>query len=385
VAELHAGTTVGGKYRLITRAGSGGMGDVWIACNTATHADVAIKTLRRDRRAIEEAEERFRQEARVSARLNHPNIARVFDLVEAEDGMLFLVMERLKGRTLKENLELAPIAASEAVNYALPILDSLGAAHAAGIVHRDVTPTNIFLAENDGQITPRLIDFGVAKSKDTDITTRTGQALGTPQYMSPEQIRGRVDGRSDLFSLSVVLYEAITGVSPFRRSAASGSLAAVLEADVDPDPKIPPAIWLVLSRGLAKQPYERFESAKEMADALRKAVDRDDEPSTQLSGHMSVPPEPRRSLGRVLVAASLVIALGIGALAVVSRRVPPPPPQSAPAAHAAIATTVSPEPIATPSAAPPPPPETTAPPPKMVRPPPAKRPAEKPIATTPGF
>src|SRR5262249_279121 len=138
---------------------------------------------------------------------------------------------------------------------------------------RDVTPGNIFLAEEGGRTIPKLIDFGVAKHDESAITTKTGHALGTPQYMSPEQIRSStLDGRTDLYSLAVTMYEAMTGTNPFRREWAAASVAAVIETEIDPDPRISPRVWLALSRGLAKQPYERPASAAEMATSLRRAI-----------------------------------------------------------------------------------------------------------------
>jgi serine/threonine-protein kinase len=274
VAEYQPGDKVARKYTLTAHAGRGGMGDVWVA-HDAAGSEVAIKTLRPDRRLIEQAEDRFRQEARVSAKLHHPNIPRVIELVEEDDGTLLLVMERLRGETLKELLKHGPIDIDRALDIGLPILDALGAAHAHGIIHRDVTPANILLAEENGSITPKLIDFGVAKADDNIVLTKKGHALGTPHYMSPEQIRsGDVDGRSDLFGFSITLFEAITGTNPFKRKAVSGSLAAVLESEVEQDPRIPPALWEVLARGFSKNADERFATSMEMAAALRAAAGR---------------------------------------------------------------------------------------------------------------
>jgi serine/threonine-protein kinase len=346
VGELEPGGKVAGKYTLIGRVGRGGMGDVWIARNESTGAEVAIKTLRADRRRIEQAEERFRQEARVSAKLEHPNIARIYDLVEEADGTLLLVMERLRGETLKEAIAKGPLDSEKAIEIGLSILEALAAAHDAGIVHRDVTPANIFIAEEGGRHIPKLIDFGVAKAEGNTIETKAGHALGTPQYMSPEQIRsGVVDGRSDLFALSVTLFEAMTQTSPFKKANASGSLAAVLETEVDPDSRIPPAIWLALARGLSKQAYERPSDAREMASVLRRARGHappaDPEPSptsvasADLSGHIDVvPAAPKRPWGLVAAVGVLVVTLAVAAVTVLRREKPadgkpmpsPPPP-----------------------------------------------------------
>jgi serine/threonine-protein kinase len=172
----------------------------------------------------------------------------------------------------------------QSVAVAAPILSALNHVHEKGIVHRDVKPPNIFFAvEPDGHVIPKILDFGIAKlpAARSELTV-DGSVLGTPHYMSPEQIRGQedLDGRSDMFSLAVVLYEMLTGVRVFQRDSAAASLAAVLEHEVDPDPRIEPRVWVALSRALAKRPYERFASCGEFANALRQAVDASDEELT---------------------------------------------------------------------------------------------------------
>ncbi len=282
VQRFEPGQRVAGKYRLLRVLATGGMGRVWVARNEATGAEVALKVLRRgDAEVDQEArlEERFRQEARLSAMVAHRSIVRVFDLVE-EEGALLLVMELLRGETLHAYVQrLGPRAADEAVAILTPVLGALAHAHDRGLVHRDVSPANVFLAvEPDGHVAPKLVDFGIAKAREgassaPAVQTITGDVLGTPRYVAPERIRGQdVDGRADLFSAAVVLYEVLTGVSPFAASTASASLAAVLERTVDPDPSIDPRLWLELRRALAKQPYERHATARELATALRDAI-----------------------------------------------------------------------------------------------------------------
>jgi len=401
MSDLSAGTKVAGKYTLIGRVGRGGMGDVWIARNEATHAEVAIKTLRPDRRSFEQAEERFRHEARVSAKIRHPNVARVYDLAEAEDGSLLLVMERLHGTTLRARLAEGKVAVEEIVEISLSILDALAASHAAGVIHRDVTPGNIFLAEEGGRIVPKLIDFGVAKTQDQIITTKTGHAIGTPQYMSPEQIRCKdLDGRADLFSLSVTMFEAITGANPFKRNAASGSLAAVLEVDVDPDPTIPSKLWLVLARNLSKQSYERHASAAEMASAVRVAMNgeaavpdppRTTEPSI-VSSEIQLRPKKRAAfLWLIAAALVLVVALVFARARRDSQPASLPPAQPPNQATPAVSVTTPRSPVfeepvikGSPPAALPAAVTTsraTSVPVKTTKP----RPSAKPVATTPGF
>ncbi|MBX3263948.1 MAG: serine/threonine protein kinase, partial [Labilithrix sp.] len=276
---------LGGKIRLIKRIGRGGMGDVWVARNEATQAELAVKTLHRSERSAVH-DERFRREARLSATISHRHVVRVFDLVDEEDGTLGLVMELLRGSTLEDAMrERGPFTAVQAVAVALPVLSAMHHVHQKGIVHRDVKPANVFFAvEPDGHVIPKVLDFGIAKLPAAgSALTVDGSVLGTPHYMSPEQIRGQadIDGRSDMFSFAVVLYEMLTGLRVFQRDSASASLASVLEHEVDPDPRIEPRLWIAISRALAKRPYERYASCAELAAALEGAVDATDEDLAQ--------------------------------------------------------------------------------------------------------
>jgi serine/threonine protein kinase len=253
------------------------MGDVWMARNESTQAEVAVKTLQRNERTPTH-DERFRREARLAATISHRNVVRVFDLVDEADGTLGLVMELLRGGTLEACMrERGPLSSMHAVAVAAPILSALHHVHQKGIVHRDVKPANMFFAvEPDGHVIPKILDFGIAKlPAASSPLTIDGSVLGTPHYMAPEQIRGQedIDGRGDMFSMAAVLYEMLTGVRVFQRDSAAASLAAVLEHEVDPDPRIEPRLWLAISRALAKRPYERFASCAEFADAIRRAVD----------------------------------------------------------------------------------------------------------------
>ena len=252
------------------------MGDVWVAKNQRTGADLAIKTLLPSASNAVRTE-RLRQEAKLASTLSHRNIVRGFDLVEEPDGTLGLVMELLRGQALSTVMRsqgtLTPVQAAAVV---VPVLLALQHAHDVGIVHRDVKPGNVFLiGEPDGAVVPKLLDFGIAKvPAHGSSLTLDPEVLGTPRYMSPEQIRskGEIDGRSDQFGIAVLLYELLTGSTPFLAATPSATLAAVLEQEVDPDPRIDPRVWMVIQRALAKRPYERFGAAKEMAKALCDAV-----------------------------------------------------------------------------------------------------------------
>jgi serine/threonine-protein kinase len=275
---LEPGARIGRKLEVLRHLGEGGMGTLWVARNLTTEAEVAIKVLRALGTSGPDtnAEERFRHEARLGAMLAHRNITRVFDLLEDDDGALVLVMELLQGRTLQASCEVTKtLSCKAAVAIMVPILAALQHAHEHGIVHRDLKPSNIFLhVDPDGHLSPKLLDFGIAKMADSSIETRAGDVLGTPSYMSPEQVRAsrQLDGRSDLFSVGSVLYEIITGENPFRTDSPSATLARVLELEVDPDPRIEPRVWLEIQRALSKQVYERHASAVDLADALCEAV-----------------------------------------------------------------------------------------------------------------
>jgi eukaryotic-like serine/threonine-protein kinase len=279
--DIPPDTLLGGKIRLIKRIGRGGMGDVWIARNEATHAELAVKTLHRSERTPVH-DERFRREARLSATISHRNVVRVFDLVDEADGTIGLVMELLRGGTLEDCLrDRGPLSSIQTIAVALPVLAAMHHVHQKGIIHRDMKPANVFFAvEPDGHVIPKVLDFGIAKLPAAgSALTMDGSVLGTPHYMSPEQIRGHenIDGRSDMFSLAVALYEMLTGTRVFHRDSASASLAAVLEHEVDPDPRIEPRLWIAISRALAKRPYERYASCAEFGEALRAAVEATDE------------------------------------------------------------------------------------------------------------
>jgi serine/threonine protein kinase len=274
---LAPGTRIGGKYALVRLLATGGMGEVWLAQNETTQASVALKMLRPNTvpQSIG-AEDRFRREARLAGLLVHRSIVRIFDFLEEPDGTLVLVMELLRGETLEHWLtRRAAIPQREAMAVMAGVLAALQHGHEQGVVHRDVKPSNVFLAvESDGRVIPKLLDYGIAKMPKNDSTTMDGVVLGTPSYMSPEQIRSEddLDGRSDLFSCAVVFYEILTGTCPFDAPTPSAAIAAVLQSSVDPDPRISPVLWLEIQRALSKRPKQRHGSAAEMRAAMLGAL-----------------------------------------------------------------------------------------------------------------
>jgi serine/threonine-protein kinase len=274
--EYVAGEMIAGKYQLSRLLGEGGMGAVWLARNQALDADVAVKLIRRER-ATPGAAQRLLQEARAAARLGHPSIVRVFDFGESEYRDPFIVMEVLNGESLRDLLERRKqLRPSRAVRTLLPIASALAAAHSKGIVHRDLKPDNILLVAEAGVTVPKIVDFGIAKLRQDEIATpftQTGQIMGSPGYMSPEQLDGRadIDQRADVWSFAVVLYEALTGTRPFEGNHYSAMLSAILLKDPVPITEHgvgDEALWSIVARGLEKIVDQRWASMGDMGTAL---------------------------------------------------------------------------------------------------------------------
>ncbi|MFO0592949.1 MAG: protein kinase, partial [Polyangiaceae bacterium] len=255
----------------------GGMGSVWVAHNTALDVDVAVKLMRRDR-ATPEAAARFTTEARAAARLGHSSIVRVFDFGETTRGDPFIVMELLHGESLGALLQRKKkLAPTIAVQTLLPVAHALAAAHAKGIVHRDLKPDNILLAKDEtGVVTPKVVDFGIAKLVSADADrhfTIAGEVLGSPDYMSPEQARGEedIDHRSDIWTFTVLLYEAIVGRRPFDGPNYNALLASIIASRPTPITELgvnDPALWSILEKGLSKERDGRWQSVREMGMEL---------------------------------------------------------------------------------------------------------------------
>jgi eukaryotic-like serine/threonine-protein kinase len=262
--------TVGGRYRLRERIGHGGMGEVFVAHDARLDREVALKLLRADLAGQPGMRERVLAEARLAARLTHPNVVAVLDTGE-EDGRPYVVMERLSGRTLRDELDRGPMPAERVRDVGLQVLRALSAAHALGIVHRDVKPGNVLDA---GVGTWKVADFGIAKWVHADDTlTGTGELLGSPAYVAPERIEGTdADHRSDLYSVGVLLYEALSGRKPFSVTEPIALAERIREGRYEPVdrvlPDADPAISGVIERAMRRNPDERFRDADEMAAAL---------------------------------------------------------------------------------------------------------------------
>jgi serine/threonine protein kinase len=279
---------LGGRYRLEAKLGSGGMGVVFRATDLTMKRSVAVKLIRGvDGVALdEEVAGRFLREAKNTARVQHENIIEVYDLGRSDQGDMFFVMELLEGESLSTKIRRdGKMPPAVAVHIARQMCAALHVAHAAGIIHRDLKPANVMLIERGGQTDyVKVLDFGVAKSYTPDQQTQlthTGMLVGTVEYMAPEQIMGRVvDGRTDIYSLGIVMYRMLTGKAPFR----DGGVPALIHAHLnvfpkpmtDTAPEIPGALDRVVLRCLAKQPEQRYESMEEVSRALASALEPED-------------------------------------------------------------------------------------------------------------
>jgi predicted Ser/Thr protein kinase len=265
-----------GPYRVLRVLGAGGMGVVYLAEDSRLGRQVALKMVAPTVTAESDRVERLRREARVAASLAHPNIATVFALEEI-DGRLFMVSEYVDGLTLRDELARGPLPVAHAVDTIVTLARALGVAHARGIVHRDLKPENI-VRTPDGVL--KILDFGLAIAVDGagSRLTADGSAIGTPAYMSPEQIRGgQIDGRSDQFALGILLYELLTGTHPFLARTPVATLARILEAMPEPvhlpsaaDADLADRLNSVIVRSLQKQPAQRFADAAALAGALER-------------------------------------------------------------------------------------------------------------------
>src|SRR6266568_3202290 len=278
-----------GRYEIRSQIGAGGMGEVYLALDTRLDRKVALKILPAEVAAHPDRMKRFVQEAKAASALNHPNIITIYEIDETESGH-FIAIEFIEGETLRERMRKASIKPGEVLDVAAQIASALSAAHAAGIVHRDVKPENIMMRA-DGIV--KVLDFGLAKlterlppdSVDAEAATKAlvqtepGVVLGTTAYMSPEQARGlAVDARTDMFSLGVVIYELVAGRTPFGGTTRSDLIAALLEREPPPlarfAPEVPAELERIVLKALAKDPDERFQTAKDLLIDLKRLKQR---------------------------------------------------------------------------------------------------------------
>ena len=308
---LEPGTLLG-SYRLESRLGAGGMGEVWKAEDTRLGRTVAVKVLPAQIASDPEAIARMKREARTAAQIDHPNIATIHAFEEAE-GRLFIVMQLVPGAPLSELMRRGPLPEAEVCRIGKSVADALAEAHAKGIVHRDVKPDNIMV---DG---PRVkvLDFGIAKKVEpqpagqddpTAFLTQQGLILGTVHYMSPEQALGKqLDARSDLFSLGVVLYQAATGLLPFRGETATETLTRIVRDEPAPPRGVSPGLAAIIRQCLRKDRAHRYPTAAALAAALEQQLGAAPTVRSAEKTLVTAPAAPRRSGVRTAVAVALVL------------------------------------------------------------------------------
>ncbi|HUJ00443.1 MAG TPA: serine/threonine-protein kinase [Usitatibacter sp.] len=289
-----------GRYKVVSEIGQGAMGVVYKAVDPIIDRTVAIKTinLNLSRQELEEYEARFQQEIKAAGRLNHPNIVTIYDVGKTEQ-VAYMAMEFLEGQELKDMIASGNLPpADQVVDIISQVADGLWFAHQQDIVHRDVKPSNIMVLK--GGIA-KITDFGIARLPNSAVKTMTGLILGSPRYMSPEQVIGKaIDARSDIFSLGVVLYEALTGVAPFDGDNVNAIMYATVNTTPPPpsshNRSLPPMLDLIAAKAMAKLLEDRYQTIKEFADDLREVRRQMDagRPAAALKA-TTAPPTPIRN------------------------------------------------------------------------------------------
>jgi serine/threonine protein kinase len=267
------------KYLVKELIGRGGMGAVYRAENQRIGKQVAIKMLTRGHDAGSSSMKRFYREARIMGSLGHPNIVEIYDLGALDNGVPFQVMELLEGQTLAGKIEIeGGIAIEDALVIAEQVLSALDVAHQRGIVHRDLKPDNVFLAQREGRTIVKLLDFGISKTigEETLSLTKTGMVVGTPFYLAPEQARGDdVDQRIDVWAMGVLLYEMITGTTPFRAENYNKLIVRILTTRAEPpstrQPRLAKEIEQVIMTALSHDRDDRYADAGQMLSAFQEA------------------------------------------------------------------------------------------------------------------
>ena len=317
------GTKLSGRYRLEAKLGSGGMSTVYLARDETLDRPVAVKVMHREMSEQADQLERFRQEARAVAKISHPNVVAVIDAGE-DGGHPYIVFEYVEGETLKQRINRdGALAPQEAIAYAIEIARGLSMAHARNMVHRDIKPQNILI---DAEGRAKLTDFGISRQLEQDGMTATGRVLGTTDYVAPEQAMGRkVDPRTDIYSLGVVLYEMLVGQVPFAADSQVGVAMKHVNEEL-PDvqrrrPEVSAAVALVVERATAKDPAERYQQVGEMIDDLETALEVEASRAGSTTGEATsildaVPPPKRKLPGRrgwswAAIAGVLLIVAGV--------------------------------------------------------------------------
>jgi serine/threonine-protein kinase len=277
------GSVVADRYHIIKKLGEGGMGTVYLAEHVKMGRKSALKVMNPGMNSDPDAIARFNREASNASRLSHPNICGIYDFGETPDGLIYLAMEFIEGKALTDLIEVdGSLAPARAASIVHQTGDALQVAHDAGIVHRDLKPDNIMVTKNrDGSDLVKVVDFGIAKASSSDAqkVTKTGMVVGTPEYMSPEQLSGdKLDGRSDIYSLALVAFNCLTGKLPFPSETAQEAMIMRLTdrprmlSEIRPDIAWPEKLQEVMDRGLARDADERYQSAAQFGRDFAEAV-----------------------------------------------------------------------------------------------------------------
>src|SRR5687767_2935848 len=269
-----------GPYSLVSRLGSGGMGEVYLALDTRLGRQVALKFLPRSLREDPERLRRFQHEARAASALNHPNVATIYEITQSDD-ITFIAMEYIDGLTLDQKISGRPLSVPEILNTSIQVADALDDAHSHGVVHRDIKSGNIMITQREQA---KVLDFGLAKMTSvtsthltevpTAVKTAEGLVMGTVEYMSPEQALGKtIDERSDIWSLGVVLYEMSTGRKPFRGATATEIIENLRHSEPEAiarlNYEVPDELERIIRKCMEKDPESRYQSARELMVDLK--------------------------------------------------------------------------------------------------------------------
>jgi serine/threonine protein kinase len=318
------GKTIRGKYRVLKKLGAGGMGAVYLAEQLSIGRKVALKVLQREFAMNDEFIKRFHQEARLAASLNHRHVITIHDFDQTDDGNLFIAMEYVEGQNLKSIIQQRPLKLARALRFAVQIAEGLSAAHRAGVIHRDIKPENIMILQVLEEV--RLMDFGISRLRDTETLarlTRPGMIMGTPAYMAPEQIEGHeVDEKSDIYAFGVVLYEMLTGETPFKAPTPTALLMKHIKELPVPlrqlRADVPGGVEHLVMQTLEKQPERRQSAMEEIAIELRRIerAFKDEVPQTLI-----IPaPGQMRKRGLVLAGSIVLTVVVAGSLVMIGKR-----------------------------------------------------------------
>lgn len=314
-------------YEIVSKLGSGGMGEVYLAEDTRLRRRVAIKLLPPEVAGDSTRKRRFLQEAHAASALSHPNIGVIYEIGETDQGDPFIAMEYIEGTTLDAKIAGKPMPVAEILEIAIEIADALDEAHGKGITHRDIKPSNLMIT---GRGHVKIVDFGIAKrlgeetvhpESATRLKTDPGLILGTVAYMSPEQALGRpIDHRTDLFSLGSVLYEMATGRLPFSGKSVTDTIDQIRHQQPDAVARynyaVPPELERIIRKLLEKEPGNRYQSARELEVDLKNL--RRDSSSGERSGAIAIAPAPKNRLPVILT--GVIVLLGVVAVVAAAAR-----------------------------------------------------------------